>query len=1072
MSVSIPSHHVPPAQRMLIEAVNELNGVSGKPGSRAVRLSELQAAGLIAMNESGVVRAGKNLDALQLKLLGIEGEVTGFTRGYSGLVSSIGELDGKLVLQTQDLTALRTKLEFFSGEGENLRRNFAANSEAVQALTSRIEASENRVEVLSQETTNLLATVTVGEGTLSFLNEGVVANAEANQLLEARVTVNEGTITAHSQFITDLQADLTTLQGDVVAQGSAIDTLETQVTANTNGITSISNRTTTLENAVNHPTTGLAAHTAAINTLDSRVDATELGITANSSSITGLTARIGDSPDNLVKRGIFDAAHLDTGNWTGGGNTTVQVNAGNARGYAMRLSAVASGAYEGWGFFPLVAGETFDIEADVFLDSLTSGYVVMGIHSRNADGSNASFSYAQWDGLGTNQLTNAAINGWTRVKGLVTVAAGVEGRALIFLLGSPAGDFFVNNIKLTRRNRTVETTAAAVTSLEARVTSVEGVNTAQATSITSLNSTVAGKADVSALTALTTRVTTVEQAGENTNLLVNSTFTSAANPSRGWVIGGGTGWSALTKNLAGVSWHPLGIDTIGANKSGLTPPNSFVILDQRVPVEPGKRYMFSAYVATHRGRTWIEIAYLDAAGNIIAGYHFATNILASDASIGAGAALSAWTRYHQALNAAPSNARTVLCRWVGDGDNKVDPYCWMCRPMLEVISATQTTPSPWNAGGTEAFASYALTLNVNGYVSGWEFVNDGTTGNFTINADTFRVIKPGGGNYLNWEGAAATLQMHNAATNVDLILGPAFGADADKLIFFYGSAPASVASATMAGAAVGIAQSGKLKLAGANTNMTAGWDSGAVATATYDSGSPDAAVTINVTAGVFRSSGMAIPYNASSGAIGQPRSTTVVYHLYYSDAGMAGGAKALGISTDYRKTYDNPNNVYIGKVSVTIPAAGSGTGGTGGKVECPLQSAWVIRRGVGGEEEFVVAGEVREGDHLLLTSGRWGRVSQSRPAMAPAVRVVGQSGFSISCSKSAPLGTDSGQPVKAAKANGAVILARSALISCDRVGEVEDLGEQWVQHITCEDDFFWVGDDPLCLFSHHNLKNG
>jgi hypothetical protein len=43
-------------------------------------------------------------------------------------------------------------------------------------------------------------------------------------------------------------------------------------------------------------------------------------------------------------------------------------------------------------------------------------------------------------------------------------------------------------------------------------------------------------------------------------------------------------------------------------------------------------------------------------------------------------------------------------------------------------------------------------------------------------------------------------------------------------------------------------------------------------------------------------------------------------------------------------------------------------------------------------------------------------------------------------------------------------------ILATRIATVEDAGDGYVQHITCENACFWTGDDHEHLFSHHNLK--
>lgn len=66
------------------------------------------------------------------------------------------------------------------------------------------------------------------------------------------------------------------------------------------------------------------------------------------------------------------------------------------------------------------------------------------------------------------------------------------------------------------------------------------------------------------------------------------------------------------------------------------------------------------------------------------------------------------------------------------------------------ITSNSTAITTLNGQMTASFARTAVTLDVNGHITGWEQNNNGTVGSFVINADYFSIVKPGGGASLTW----------------------------------------------------------------------------------------------------------------------------------------------------------------------------------------------------------------------------------------------------------------------------------------------------------------------------------
>ncbi|NMW23957.1 hypothetical protein HFP05_06000, partial [Rhodanobacter denitrificans] len=249
-------------------------------------------------------------------------------------------------------------------------------------------------------------------------------------------------------------------------------------------------------------------------------------------------------------------------------------------------------------------------------------------------------------------------------------------------------------------------------------------------------------------------------------------------------------------------------------------------------------------------------------------------------------------------------------------------------------------------------------------------------------------------------------------------------------------------------------------------NYGAGWSGGSI---TYSATTTSA--TITAAAATLQLGSSSLAYNSANVTVSGSAGLVRTYYLYYDDDGYTGGSKTLNATTSQITSLAANGRILVGQVTVTFPT--SGTGGGGGNTGCPVREAWVMRRDLNGEREMVRAGSIVVGDDLALERGGWGRVTYSAPKLVPCVRVTvnNHDPFSLSCSRTAPLGLCSGGSVLAPDSLGEGVRVLHPVPALGAtVTAVDDIGMRWVQHITCEDDFFWAGDNPKCLFSHHNLK--
>ncbi|MEN5317777.1 hypothetical protein ABE509_09510 [[Pseudomonas] hibiscicola] len=286
-----------------------------------------------------------------------------------------------------------------------------------------------------------------------------------------------------------------------------------------------------------------------------------------------------------------------------------------------------------------------------------------------------------------------------------------------------------------------DVSAAGFNQLQTKVTQQGDAQASQAQQITGLQSTVAGKANASVVVELDTKVNGTMGGGGN--LLVNSAFEAdAAGWYQAWNPGG---WSPPTRDLAGNDWRPANGHQIGVSKGGVVTSNAYQVIycTPFISVQQGKRYMFSAKLAGHRSRRRLAIKFMDGAGNNLSEPATAWYDSAQYGNNG-GFQLANWNLVYLAA-VAPANAVYAAVGFWADGRGENDPYVWMTQPMFEEVPADKTMPSPWSAGGREASASWQVMTDVNGYVSGLQLKNDGTSSSFRVLTDRFEIAAPNGG---------------------------------------------------------------------------------------------------------------------------------------------------------------------------------------------------------------------------------------------------------------------------------------------------------------------------------------
>ncbi len=319
------------------------------------------------------------------------------------------------------------------------------------------------------------------------------ASAAAVSALTSRVDSAEGVLTSQGQLLTSLQNGLTTADQNIgkKADSSAVNTLtnrvsqvENTLTTQSESITSLSGNISTLRNQVSNPWFD--------GSLESYTDGQQI---SGSGAIVTTAQKFNGSRSLRLRREANN-----------GGNSDKQIGPWSS----IRENAVYS--VELWAMMP----------AD---QSPSTGWqTIVGIQGQNAAGQNS------WQGAVTITESGlgergkwvkfsgkALMNGTGRTRGVVWISTrGATGS------GTPGYDLYIDDIVITDVTDAqtaldvADASTTAVSGLTTRVTNAETKITAHSQQITSLQSSLSGKADAGALNTLSSRVTSAEGKIEST----------------------------------------------------------------------------------------------------------------------------------------------------------------------------------------------------------------------------------------------------------------------------------------------------------------------------------------------------------------------------------------------------------------------------------------------------------------------------------------------------------------------------------------------------------------------------
>lgn len=275
------------------------------------------------------------------------------------------------------------------------------------------------------------------------------------------------------------------------------------------------------------------------------------------------------------------------------------------------------------------------------------------------------------------------------------------------------------------------------------------------------------------------------------NLLTNSDFSIDYS---GWTISGYTAGTDFARDGAGDPWRPVGEHNLSIYANGSTggTGNYSDWWGEKVSAEAGKWYEASMYGASHRCAWTCYIGYFNEAG---ANLNYSQTATSGIQQWSGGQSLSNWGRLHIKSQAPAGTASMqILFRKFVSPNPGEDSWGWFCRPQIKEVSASSSGPQAYipasggaslrqtyasvssyssaiaslNSNQSTLFARAGVRVDGNGYVVGWEVNNNGSVGNMVVNVNNFQLLKPGGGERIEFYNGAMHVFDSNGVKRVQI----------------------------------------------------------------------------------------------------------------------------------------------------------------------------------------------------------------------------------------------------------------------------------------------------------------
>ena len=753
-------------QSMLDDPTTGLAATAAAVQGLTTRVTENE--GNISSLSTSLTALSNNLDTTNTDVDQLQSDVSLQSSAISLLTSRVTDTEAGLVSQGDATTALDNRLATVEVDLAGTMTQSTATAGALDTLTNRVTVNEGVINSSS-------AAITALNNTVYSASTGLATKASASALssLDTRVTTAEGTIGSQGTAVTSLQNTINNPSSGLDAKASA-----TALTALTNEVhdtgTGLATRAssadvTTLSNTVNNTDTGLPskatatalsalttrvsnveAATGVTTDLSARVDTVEGALVnemitradqtnALSSSVNSLSARMGTAED-AVSGVVTGLSSLTTRVNTAEGTISSQgTSLTSLQAQVDAIDADTGGAG--------AAISALDTRVTANEDSIASQGSAITSLQNSVTSANKVFiqgTAPSTDGRTPNDLwvDSAHNNKLYGFDGTAWVLRQDTSKNSIFVQSTTPTPRAINDIwfDTSRNNRQfrwngtawveitdtrVAANATAITNLTTRVTAAEGINTSQSTSITTLENTVNNAstgvaATASAVGTLTSRVSDAE--GDI------STNSSAITALKNTVNNATTGVAATANALESLTTRVASTETTNTSQG-----SAITSLQNTVNnATTGVTATANAVSALTTRVTNTENAN-SSQGSAITSLQNTVNNSTTGVTATASAVSALTTRVSSIEGVNSSQASSISS-------------------ISTTVNGHTSTISSQQTSLNGVLAKAGIALDVNGYVTGWQLNNNGSSGSMTILASRFTIVSPGSGQRTEFSG--------------------------------------------------------------------------------------------------------------------------------------------------------------------------------------------------------------------------------------------------------------------------------------------------------------------------------